>query len=164
MPATGRTALYRAFDANDKLLYVGITDGVETRFKVHQKNAEWWPLMVRRDIEWFDTRRDAMRAEAAAIVGEGPLYNKQTYGPEHQQRWLPRSVAKYSIWEKDRKAIYRRRKAAEAAALRLEQSVRDGKAAGLPNRELAQLSGLSAQQVRKIVAATPARETNTPDA
>lgn len=90
MAATGRTALYRAFDADEQLLYVGITDGVDTRFKAHQKSAEWWPLMVRRDIEWFDTRRDAMRAEATAIKTEGPLYNKQTYGPQFSPYWLPR--------------------------------------------------------------------------
>lgn len=153
MAATGRTALYRAFDSEDRLLYVGITDGIDTRFKVHEKSSEWWPLMVRRDIEWFETRRDAMRAEATAIKSDGALYNKQSYGPEFEPYWLPRDIAKYSRTEKLRKAIYRQRKAAEVARLRLERSVWMARTAGVSIRSLADLSGLSQPQVRKIIAA-----------
>lgn len=153
MPVVGRTALYRAFDVSDQLLYVGITDGIDVRFKAHQNSSEWWPLMVRREVEWFDTRREAIRAEASAISKELPIYNRMNHGPERKPHWLPRDLAAIVPAERIRKQIYRRRKAAERAQLDFEQAIRDGRAAGLSVANLSEVSGLSGPQVRKIVAA-----------
>ncbi|MFJ9633784.1 GIY-YIG nuclease family protein [Streptomyces sp. NPDC101175] len=151
MAATGRTALYRAFDVDGALLYIGITDSPIDRFKQHQSTAEWWPLMVLREVEWLNTRSDAEQAEARAIKAEAPKFNKSTgQGPEHEPYFLPSDVAAFVPAEKTRRDIRRHRKSLTAAELRLEQSVRAGRAAGLSYYDLAQLSGLSDKQVRRI--------------
>ncbi len=37
------TAVYRLYDADETLLYVGITYDTKTRFADHKVNKEWWP-------------------------------------------------------------------------------------------------------------------------
>lgn len=70
-----RTALYRLYDANDQLLYVGISDNPRQRWGTHSAEQVWWPLVVRKTVEWFGNRREAAKAEAAAIRAESPAKN-----------------------------------------------------------------------------------------
>jgi predicted GIY-YIG superfamily endonuclease len=70
------TALYRLKDAAGRLLYVGITTDPEARFKRHEGTAPWWPLVAERTVDWHATRPIAEKAEATAIKGEAPLYNR----------------------------------------------------------------------------------------
>lgn len=70
----GRTALYRLFGAG-KLLYIGISDAPETRWRRHARTKQWWPLVERCEVEWFDDRADAESAEALAILVENPMFN-----------------------------------------------------------------------------------------
>ena len=69
------TTLYRFFDAQDVLLYVGITSVGPSRWSDHERNREWWSLVVRVSIEQFPDRALAMVAERAAILAEQPAYN-----------------------------------------------------------------------------------------
>jgi predicted GIY-YIG superfamily endonuclease len=71
------TALYRFFDAQGLLLYVGITKDLQTRFGSHAltKKTTWWPLVASHSIEWFDNRPSAATAEIRAIQRENPAYN-----------------------------------------------------------------------------------------
>lgn len=71
----GRTALYRLFSAADQLLYVGISHKPDIRWGQHSEEKEWWPQVVRRDVEWHATRAGAERAELAAIADEKPMHN-----------------------------------------------------------------------------------------
>jgi hypothetical protein len=70
-----RTALYRLFDRDDRLLYVGIAFNPRVRCYHHKKHKPWWSEVARREVEWHDDRRQAEAAERAAIAGEQPLYN-----------------------------------------------------------------------------------------
>lgn len=70
-----RTALYRFFDADGALLYIGITVNVEQRWAEHERSKPWWPQVVEKRVEWFDTRTLALIAELAAIKGERPVHN-----------------------------------------------------------------------------------------
>lgn len=75
-----RTALYRYFDADGELLYIGISNDPDFRWKAHLygsgRNA--WPKQAaRRTIEWCDARAEALKAEEAAIKAERPLYNEK---------------------------------------------------------------------------------------
>lgn len=72
-----RTAVYRFFDDNDRLLYVGITNDTKTRFAHHarQKADTWWPKAVRHTVTWFDDRAEAAQAEVTAIENEESLHN-----------------------------------------------------------------------------------------
>lgn len=72
----GRTALYRLFDADGLLLYVGISHKPDVRWGQHSEDKPWWPAVDRRAVEWHETRSAAEKAELTAIAGERPLHNK----------------------------------------------------------------------------------------
>lgn len=69
------TTLYRYYDADGNLLYVGITDSISRRAHQHHKNAQWHEHAVRAELEHFRNREDALQAESIAIREEEPLYN-----------------------------------------------------------------------------------------
>jgi len=70
-----RTALYRCFDAEGQLLYVGITKSPKKRQSEHRRGSVWYPQMADMTVEWFDDEDGARSAESAAIRSEGALYN-----------------------------------------------------------------------------------------
>ena len=72
---TRRTALYRFFDQEERLLYVGVAFDPEARWKDHATFKPWWPLVARRVVEWHDSRTEALIAEAETIRAERPLHN-----------------------------------------------------------------------------------------
>ncbi|MFE1362616.1 GIY-YIG nuclease family protein [Streptomyces harbinensis] len=73
--SASRTALYRLFDQEGRLLYVGISVNPTSRWSVHAGEKTWWPEVHRKDVEWFGDRQQAEAAEIAAIAKERPLYN-----------------------------------------------------------------------------------------
>ncbi|WP_405888827.1 GntR family transcriptional regulator [Streptomyces sp. NBC_01136] len=70
-----RTALYRLYGADDRLLYVGISNEPKERMKAHAADKPWWGQVETRDFEWFETRERAAKAEVDAIRLEQPLHN-----------------------------------------------------------------------------------------
>ncbi|MFD7016092.1 GIY-YIG nuclease family protein [Streptomyces sp. NPDC059928] len=72
----GVTALYRLYDSDDRLLYIGVTKNPPRRFAAHRSDKPWWPNVARREVSWWPTRYEAGRAESAAIWNESPLYNQ----------------------------------------------------------------------------------------
>lgn len=79
------TTLYRAFDAEDVLLYVGVAAHWARRFAAHERYAEWFRLIVRVELVYYETRADALAAEYEAITCEHPAYN-ETPG------WKPEAI------------------------------------------------------------------------
>jgi len=73
---TRRTALYRLFDADDSLLYVGIAFDPDSRMNAHRTTKTWWPQVARSTVEWHETRLAALTAEAHAIESEKPACNR----------------------------------------------------------------------------------------
>ncbi|MFG2372596.1 GIY-YIG nuclease family protein [Streptomyces sp. NPDC048504] len=69
------TALYRFFDADGALLYVGITADLEKRWSGHQSNKAWWPDVAEKTVKWHADRSSALSAELEAIRSEAPRYN-----------------------------------------------------------------------------------------
>lgn len=69
------TALYRLYDAAGTLLYVGITNAPERRWKQHADTKSWWSDVDRKTVEWLASRAEADIAEEEAIKTEKPLYN-----------------------------------------------------------------------------------------
>jgi predicted GIY-YIG superfamily endonuclease len=84
---TERTALYRLYDAQDTLLYVGISGNPPERWNTHRADHGWWPSVARKTVEWFDTRRDAARAEAIAVRAEAPIHNKALPDEDGLEGW-----------------------------------------------------------------------------
>lgn len=69
--------LYRAYDGEGRLLYVGISLCALARLVQHQASAVWFEEAVRLEIEHWHDRGSAEEAERTAIRTEGPLWNKQ---------------------------------------------------------------------------------------
>lgn len=68
------TQLYRHFDENEVLLYVGISKNAIIRLIAHEK-SKWFEKISIITIENFKTREMAERAERRAIKKENPLFN-----------------------------------------------------------------------------------------
>ncbi|MET9725434.1 GIY-YIG nuclease family protein [Streptomyces zaomyceticus] len=77
-PFHGPTCLYRLFDKNSTLLYVGISNTPKERWKQHAADKPWWPLVATRGEEWYLERRDAEKAERVAREVEKPRFNSIT--------------------------------------------------------------------------------------
>ena len=70
-----RTALYRFFDRDDALLYIGITVNPKARDYQHAAKSPWWPQAARKEVCWYPTWVEADAAEGTAIRSEQPRYN-----------------------------------------------------------------------------------------
>lgn len=71
------TSLYRYFNKDDVLLYVGISKHPVTRLRQHISNKDWIKETTNVTLEQFETRELALLAEEWAIKSENPKYNKQ---------------------------------------------------------------------------------------
>lgn len=70
-----RTAVYRLYNTNGELLYVGISSRPEARWMQHLATKDWWRDVSRFSIEWHESRKLAADAELTAIADERPLHN-----------------------------------------------------------------------------------------
>lgn len=70
------TALYRFYDSEHQLLYVGISNNLVSRFGQHSQIAEWHSRVTFSRVEHFETRAEALVAEKKAIQSEHPIFNK----------------------------------------------------------------------------------------
>lgn len=71
----GPTQLYRHFDVDGVLLYVGISLNALLRLAQHQAASAWFLEITRVEIELFADRSAALEAEKRAIRDERPKYN-----------------------------------------------------------------------------------------
>jgi len=78
-----RTALYRLFDAERRLLYVGIGFDPTSRWRSHASEKDWWPMVTDKAVTWYDSRDAAEVAEEQAIMAERPRFNVV----QHRQRY-----------------------------------------------------------------------------
>ena len=71
------TQLYRQFDRDGTLLYVGVSLSAEARRSRHKRvKARWFDQIALIEVETFSTREAALAAETAAIATEKPAFNK----------------------------------------------------------------------------------------
>jgi predicted GIY-YIG superfamily endonuclease len=68
--------LYRHFDKDGNLLYIGISVSVLHRISQHKRNSKWFAEICNITIQRFTLRRLAEEAEKLAIENEKPLHNK----------------------------------------------------------------------------------------
>lgn len=72
---TDNQTLYRLWDVNDRLLYVGITCQPSRRMRTHAGQKDWWRHVTRITIQHFSDRQELVEAETEAIATENPKYN-----------------------------------------------------------------------------------------
>lgn len=97
--------VYRCYDADDRLLYVGCTSEVKRRISAHRRGGKqpasrWLAVfMVRYEVAGTYIDRDAALAvEAATINAEQPLFNIQHRAGRNLSAWMTRGpVADYLI-------------------------------------------------------------------
>lgn len=70
-------AVYRLFDEQGALLYVGQCMYPKRRFVAHAKDQKWWQEVACWRVEWWPSRTAAITEEARAIRSEHPRYNTQ---------------------------------------------------------------------------------------
>jgi hypothetical protein len=70
------TLLYRLFDGDGVLLYIGISDNLKQPMSMHAAEKPWWPRVANMTVEIWPSREAADAAETAAIRDEQPLFNK----------------------------------------------------------------------------------------
>lgn len=70
------TTVYRYYNEDDRLLYVGITGNQVNRLDDHWKNRSWWQEVSYGKFRHYETRDKALQIEASAIALELPKYNK----------------------------------------------------------------------------------------
>lgn len=92
--------LYRFFDANSDLLYVGITMNLAERWRAHRTDKAWIQDVATITIKHYSSREELMEAEQRAIKAEHPKWNKQ-----HNLKQKTSAIAithrphnKYSWW------------------------------------------------------------------
>lgn len=71
------TTVYRCWNADGTLLYVGATTNWKTRRRHHRREKAWWPEVADVTFVDFAERLSALRAERDAIVDEAPLHNQR---------------------------------------------------------------------------------------
>lgn len=90
------TCVYRIYDVNDVLLYVGITNNLTIRWSEH-KSKPWWRAAGNHyDVRWYPTRATAAMHEKHAIMTEHPKRNSLCRSPNPAK---PRHPGVYSVKE-----------------------------------------------------------------
>lgn len=72
---TYRCALYRFYDADRALLYVGISCNLPNRWDWHRCRTTWYSTARFVAVSFYPERRDALRAESATIRAQSPAFN-----------------------------------------------------------------------------------------
>lgn len=121
------TDLYRLYDAEGTLLYIGISKSAMARMKQHAKEKEWWLEVRRIEIEHvLGGRCDAELAERRAIESERPKYNI-TYNtprylklPTEQQQMTAAQLAERAREKMEHFANVERRKQEQLRIVKAE--------------------------------------------
>jgi hypothetical protein len=87
--ADAETSVYRLYDGEDRLLYVGIAVEPFLRLDKHWKTKAWWSSVTHVVIEWFPSRQDALDEELRVIRTDAPMHNIQGRGGPGQCRPTP---------------------------------------------------------------------------
>jgi excinuclease UvrABC nuclease subunit len=84
VPWVGRAVIYRCYDADGSLLYIGSSINVEQRLEAHQSTSFWRCHVARVRLQIAPDELTARRLEAKAIRAENPRFNLQHRPPRSQ--------------------------------------------------------------------------------
>lgn len=116
------TKLYRHFDREGVLLYVGVSLNALQRLAAHRNSSHWFNQITRVEVETLPSREEALVAEREAVLNEKPKHNvKLQYkapaiAPEEERELIRQEDVFFtdeelcSRWQCGRMTIYRMRK------------------------------------------------------
>lgn len=90
--------LYKIFNKNKQLLYVGFTNNISRRFSQH-KGKEWFKLMASFESIFFATEMECKEAEEDCIKEQKPVYNLQHN--EHNPKTKDKTFRQRGIYFSD---------------------------------------------------------------
>lgn len=97
-----QSVVYRLYDLDGVLLYVGVTSQLQRRLMTHKNKFEWWNEVVRVGLDHFQDRNNALAFESKIIKEEKPKYNvKQT--DKEPKYWLVKGYKRPPVWPPKRK-------------------------------------------------------------
>ena len=73
---TRPAAVYRHFDAEGELLYIGRSHNPVARLDAHMARSPWAKQITSVTLDWFDSDDEAKAAEREAIAAECPPCNR----------------------------------------------------------------------------------------
>lgn len=88
--ATRPHVVYRCYDAEERLLYVGCTHDIAMRLRYHRRDTAWFGEVESVTSESHPNRVAALEAERQAIVTEKPSRN---VAYAHWSPWQVEAVA-----------------------------------------------------------------------
>ncbi|MGW1497553.1 GIY-YIG nuclease family protein [Streptomyces mirabilis] len=151
-------AVYRLWDAEGNLLYIGSSYDPEERCKEHRKKP-WWPEVARRSDEWHSNRGTAYKEELKAIAVERSKYNRmgtpgyRTPDTEAIRRRKELAPLRQKLMEESWGVGTAARKAARADGASVGEAERAGKLAVIEFLEDTGLFTASVKERRKRLAA-----------
>ena len=74
-PIQKKQLLYRYYNKENELLYVGVTADNTKRESQHRRDSFWFGEIATAKYEYFDSRQEVLQAEAEAIENEKPKHN-----------------------------------------------------------------------------------------
>lgn len=85
MTTTRQPVVYRIYDANDRLIYIGATSNPMGRLIGHQRQSWWFALAARVSFEPHEHMDSAFATEWTAIAEEAPAFNITHNGGRAEQ-------------------------------------------------------------------------------
>lgn len=86
MGPTEGVLLYKFFDRDYGLLYVGVTCTPTTRWQAHKNRAEWWPQVAWVEVERHPHNNAALNAERLSIRQDRPRFNHRSFPGRSRNR------------------------------------------------------------------------------
>lgn len=99
-----RYAVYRLYDASDRLLYVGQSELPGERASDHVQRAPWGARVARIEREWFTNRPDALIHERALTLSLSPEFPTAVTGQTARTEahaYVARDLRKAPRWYGD---------------------------------------------------------------
>lgn len=106
--------LYRHFDKDGALLYVGVSINAVARLGQHKQGSQWFGEISHIEIEKWPTMRAALREELAAIAIECPVHNVRR--PTISTPAIPKTTKNKANRNEYQREFMRSKRAKEKAA------------------------------------------------